>query len=113
METGEIQLHNKYIYNDINEWASAQCTELKRVMVNSDSPEQPKDSVKCQCIRGYAAAAMLRMLPGVLIFVGDVLSAIGHTLNLLRRTICRIVPGRSTARPKSHVKSHPQYAYKG
>ena len=81
--------------------------------LGSDSPEQPQDSVKRQCNRGYAAAAVLRMLPGVLIFVGDVLSAIGHTLDLLRRTTCRIIPGRSTARPKSHVKPHAQYAYKG
>ena len=81
--------------------------------LGSDAPEQPEDSVKRQCNRGYAAAAMLRMLPGVLIFVGDVLSAIGHTLDLLRRTTCRIISGRSNARQKSHVKPHAQHAYKG
>ena len=81
--------------------------------INSDGPMQPEHSVKRQCNRGYAAAAMLRMLPSVLIFVGDVLAAIGHTLDLLRRTTCRIVAGRSSERPKSHVKPHARYAYKG
>jgi len=33
----------------------------------------------------------MRMLPSVLIFVVDVLAAIGHTLDLLRRTTCRII----------------------
>lgn len=65
-----------------------------------------------QCNRGYAAAAMLRMLPGVLMFVGDVLAAISHTLDLLRRTTCRIIAGRSSPRPKSHIKPHARYAYK-
>jgi hypothetical protein len=69
-------------------------------------------STRRQCNRGYAAAAMLRMLPGVLIFVGDVLAAIGHTLDLLRRTTCRVIAGRSTTRPKNYVKPHAQYAYK-
>lgn len=80
--------------------------------LDGDSPEQSGCSVKRQCNRGYAAAAMLRMLPGVLIFVGDVLAAIGHTLDLLRRTTCRIIGGRSSPRPKSHVKPHARYAYK-
>ena len=78
-----------------------------------DCTEQPEHRVKRQCNRGYAAAAMLRMLPGVLMFIGDVLAAIGHTLDLLRRTTCRIIAGRSSGRPKSHVKPHAQYAYKG
>jgi len=70
-------------------------------------------SAKRQCNRGYAAAAMLCMLPSVLMFVGDVLAAISHTLDLIRRTTCRIVAGRSSPRPKNHVKPHSRYAYKG
>jgi hypothetical protein len=66
-----------------------------------------------QCNRGYAAAAMLRMLPSVLMFVGDVLTTICQTLDLMRRTTCRIIAGRSSPRSKNHLKPHARYAYKG
>ena len=89
--------------------ASLLCT----CALGDDPLQQAEQPPKRQCNRGYAAAAMLRMLPSVLIFVGDVLAAIGHTLDLLRRTTCRIIGGRSSPRPKSHVKPHAQYAYKG
>ena len=79
---------------------------------DSDCTERSEYSVKRQCNRGYAAAAMLRLLPGVLIFVGDVLAVIGHTLDLLRRTTCRVIAARSTPRPKNHLKPHARYAYK-
>jgi hypothetical protein len=86
---------------------------LCRCAVADDDPESaPEQAVKRQCNRGYAAAAILRMLPSVLLFVGDVLAAISHTLDLLRRTTCRITAGRSSPRPKSHVKPHARYAYK-
>ena len=81
--------------------------------LGDDPLQQAEQPPKRHCNRGYAAAAMLRMLPSVLIFVGDVLAAIGNTLDLLRRTTCRIIEGRSSPRPKSHVKPHAQYAYKG
>lgn len=78
-----------------------------------DGPlNQAEQPPKRQCNRGYAAAARRRMLPGVLIFVGDVLAAIGHTLALLRRTTCHIIGGRSSPRSKSHGKHHARYAYK-
>jgi hypothetical protein len=80
--------------------------------LDSDCTERSEYSVKRQCNRGYAAAAMLRLLPGVLIFVGDVLAVIGHTLDLLRRTTCRVIAARSTPRPKNHLKPHARYAYK-
>lgn len=90
--------------------ASLLCT----CALNSDGPTQPEHSVKRrQCNRGYAAVAMLRTLPAVLMFIGDVLAAINHTLDLLRRTTCRVVAGRSSGRPKSHVKPHARCAYKG
>jgi len=78
-----------------------------------DPRHQDGQSVKRQCNRAYAATAMLRMLPSVLMFVGDVLATIGHTLDLLRKTTCRVIAGRSSTRPKSHVKPHARYAYKG
>ena len=71
------------------------------------------EPLRRQCNRSYAAQAMLRMLPSVLMFVGDVLATIHDTLDLLRRTTNRIVPGRSSPRPDHHVKPHARYAYKG
>jgi hypothetical protein len=88
--------------------ASLLCT----CALGDDPPHQAEQPPKRQCNRGYAAAAMLRMLPSVLMFVGDVLAAIGHTLDLLRRTTCRIIAGRSSPRPISHAKPHARYAYK-
>jgi len=88
--------------------ASLLCT----CALGDDALQQAEQPPKRQCNRGYAAAAMLRMMPSVLIFVGDVLAAIGHTLDLLRRTTCRIIGGRSSPRPKNHVKPHARYAYK-
>jgi hypothetical protein len=85
--------------------ACAQC--------NDSEPQDTRQVAKRQCNRGYAAAAMLRMLPSVLMFVGDVLAAIYRTVDLLRQTTCRIVGGRSSPRPKNHIKPHAQYAYKG
>lgn len=80
----------------------------------ADDPEAPSQQpAKRQCNRGYGAAAMLHMLPGVLMLLGDALGAITQTLELLRRTTCRIIAGRSSPRPKSHVKPHARYAYKG
>ena len=81
--------------------------------LGDDPAQQAERAPQRQCNRGYAAAAMLRMLPSVLMLVGDVLTTIGQTLALLRRTTCRIIAGRSSPRPKSHVKPHARYAYKG
>ncbi len=80
----------------------------------ADNPShQAGQGAPRQCNRGFAAGAMLRMLPGVLLFIGDVLAAICNTLDLLRRTTCRVVAGRSSTRPKNHAKPHARYAYKG
>lgn len=77
------------------------------------SAETAPDATPRRCNRGYAAHAMLRMLPSVLLFVGDVIVTIGQTLDLLARTTRRVLPGRSSPRPDHHVKPHPRYAYKG
>lgn len=76
------------------------------------APHPAEKPPKRQCNRGYAAVAMLRMLPSVLICVGDVLATIGQTLDLLRRTTCRIIAGRSCPRPNTHLKPHARYAYR-
>ena len=76
------------------------------------APDPAEKPQKRQCNRGYAAFAMLRMLPSVLICVGDVLATIDQTLDLLRRTTCRIIAGRSSPRPNTHLKPHARYAYR-
>jgi hypothetical protein len=66
-----------------------------------------------KCNRTYAANLLQRLLPKVLLAVGDVLAAITNALDLLARTTQRFIPGRSQPRPKHHVKPHPKLAYKG
>jgi len=66
-----------------------------------------------RCNRSYAAQLMPRLLPRVLLFVGDVLAAIDDAISLLGTVTQRFVPGRSRPRPPHHVKPHPRYAYKG
>ena len=90
--------------------ASLMCTAAQ-AQCPGDADAVPTARRKCN--RSYAAHAMLRMLPSVLMFVGDVLAAIDGTLDLLRRATVRIVLGRSSPRPNHHVKPHPRCAYKG
>jgi Transposase DDE domain len=66
-----------------------------------------------RCNRSFAALALHRLLPGVLMFVGDVLASITGAIALLARTTQPTYPGRSSPRPKHHVKPHPRFAYKG
>lgn len=70
-------------------------------------------TVPRRCNRAYAAHAMLRMLPAVLLFVGDVIAAIDNTIDLLATTVKRVIPGRTSPRPDHHVKPHARFAYKG
>jgi len=70
-------------------------------------------TVPRRCNRAYAAHAMLRMLPAVLLFVGDVITAIDNTIDLLASTVKRVIPGRTSPRPDHHVKPHARFAYKG
>ena len=70
-------------------------------------------TVPRRCNRAYAAHAMLRMLPAVLLFVGDVITSIDNTIDLLASTVKRVIPGRTSPRPDHHVKPHARFAYKG
>jgi hypothetical protein len=66
-----------------------------------------------RCNRSYAAQLLPRLLPRILLFVGDVLSTINDAIAMLGSVTQRFVPGRSRPRPANHVKPHPRYAYKG
>lgn len=65
------------------------------------------------CNRRYASRALTRVLPSVLMMIGDFLLTIAKAIVNLARNHCRYSPGRSTPRPTHHVKPHPRYAYKG
>ena len=55
---------------------------------------------------------MQRLLPRLVLFIGDVAAAIAHATHMLAANSQRFVPGRSQPRPARHVKPHPSYAYK-
>lgn len=65
-----------------------------------------------RCNRAYAAGLMQRVLPGLVLFVGDVRAAIEEAVDMLGATSQRFVAGRSRPRPARHVKLHPSCAYK-
>lgn len=65
------------------------------------------------CNRSYAATLMQRLLPRLVLCIGDGALDIQEALALLARTTQRFVPGRSRPRPPRHVKPHPSVAYKG
>lgn len=56
---------------------------------------------------------MQRVLPGLVLFVGDVRAAIAEAIDRLGATSQRFVAERSQPRPARHVKPHPSCAYKG
>jgi len=66
-----------------------------------------------RCNRSYAAQLLPRLLPRILLFVGDVMTTINDAIALLGTVTQRFAPGRSRPRPANHVKPHPRYAYKG
>ena len=65
-----------------------------------------------KCNRSYAACLMQRVLPRLVLWIGDVATAITDAITLLGRTSQRFVKGRSQPRPARHVKPHPSCAYK-
>lgn len=66
-----------------------------------------------KCNRSYAAGLMQRLLPRLVLFIGDVLADISAAVQTLAATSQRFVRGRSQPRPPRHVKPHPASAYKG
>lgn len=93
--------------------ASLMCTAAQALRRGAAVQADRKDTAPRRCNRGYAAHAMLRMLPSVLLFVGDVLGAIDDTLELLAKAARCAGRPRSSPRPQNHVKPHARYAYKG
>ena len=66
-----------------------------------------------KCNRSYAAVALQRALPRLLLAIGDVAATLADLLARLGGTSQRFIPHRSRPRPARHVKPHPSCAYKG
>ena len=65
-----------------------------------------------KCNRSYAASLMQRVLPRLVLLIGDVATAISDAINMLAANTQRFVPDRSQPRPTRHLKPHPSCAYK-
>jgi Transposase DDE domain len=76
--------------------------------VQADLPARSR-----KCNRSYAAGLMQRVLPRLVLRIGDSLAEIVNAVALLARTCQRFVSGRHQPRPPRHVKPHPSCAYKG
>ena len=80
----------------------------------------PELSGRRRCHRTHADAVVQRLLPRLLLAVGDVLGMIISAMTVLARTLHRITPGRSGAcqggsapRKPDRIKPHVRLAYKG
>lgn len=76
----------------------------------AEHADLPARSRKCN--RSYAATILQRILPRLVLFIGDVRATIIDVIALLAATSQRFVQGRSQPRPTRHVKPHPSCAYK-
>jgi len=50
---------------------------------------------------------MQRLLPRLVLYIGDVCDVIAEAIAMLGATSQRFVPGRSRPRPAHHIKPHP------
>jgi hypothetical protein len=66
-----------------------------------------------KCNRSYAATLMQRLLPRLVLSIGDLWATIRQAIERLGSNTQRFVPGRSQARPANSVKPHPSACYKG
>ena len=65
-----------------------------------------------KCNRSYAATLMQRLLPRLVLLIGDLRATITNATHMLATTSQRFVLGRSQPRPHRHAKPHPSCAYK-
>ena len=74
---------------------------------------RPLDEEEVRTYLPLVRQVVQRMLPHVLLTVGDVLALIDNALTLIARTLRRPAKPRSSPRPVRHLKPHPHLAYKG
>jgi hypothetical protein len=68
---------------------------------------------KRKCNRSFAAKAIQRELPKILLRIGDVIDLVADLLTRLARSTLRCVEGRTQPRATRPGKPHPHCAYKG
>ena len=66
-----------------------------------------------RCNRAHAAALLQRMLPRLILLLGDFIATVNEVLASLGANSQRFISGRSRPRPTHHVKPHPSAVYKG
>lgn len=66
-----------------------------------------------KCNRSYAATLMQRLLPRLVLCLGDLWASVTKAIELLSSNTQRFIPGRSQARPANPTKPHPSACYKG
>jgi hypothetical protein len=72
-----------------------------------DQPDAGK-----QCNRAYAGNCLQRLMPRLVLGFGCVMALLGKAFDLLGATSFKRRSDRKAARPKNHVKPHPNLAYK-
>ena len=65
-----------------------------------------------KCNRSYAAALLQRVLPRLILIIGDWVACLRDVLVQLGANTQRFVRGRSRPRPTNPIKPHPSLAYK-
>jgi Transposase DDE domain len=86
---------------------------LASLMCNAAAEHAHLPAHQRKCNRSYAASLMQRLLPRLMLWIGNVHVAIVDAITQLARNSQRFVAGRSQPRPPRHVKPHPSCAYKG
>jgi hypothetical protein len=86
---------------------------IASLMCATAQAEQLADAPERLCNRSYACALVQRVLPRIVLLIGDVLALIANAVQQLAANTQRRYPGRSRPRPPHPVKPHPRYAYKG
>jgi hypothetical protein len=86
---------------------------LASLMCAAAAEQADLDARSRKCNRSYAASLMQRLLPRMILFIGNLQAAIADAIAQLAKTSQRFVAGRSQPRPPRHLKPHPSYAYKG
>jgi len=86
---------------------------IASLMCATAQAEHLADAPQRLCNRSYACALVQRVLPRIVLVIGDVLALIANAVQQLAANTQRRYPGRSRPRPPHRVKPHPRHAYKG
>jgi hypothetical protein len=87
---------------------------IASLLCNATQPDAEVNAIEpSRAHRTHAAAVIQRLLPKVLLCVGNVIALIDDALLLIARMRQRVARGRGAPRPARYVKPHPRLAYKG